>query len=234
MDTWHQWFPPDTFKPMGQYLGEGWTEEQIKVCSVQVATELVGIGPGSQLYRDACWPGDVQYHQLLMEKAQSACALVAACVLRCLGCRHPLLMPPYYGRNDAMSRLEQVARDLDAWDGADSLPNAGDIAIIGTDCAKDHPRYSEIIKTWGTPGHAFICSNRIVDRSKGQNVFHSVDGGRGVIQEKERRLKCFGNENWLAGWTTRRIYGVIRVGKIKIPHDVQWCMPDRLSLGSAS
>lgn len=230
MDAWHEWFPPDTFKPMGQYLGEGWTEEQIRVCSVQIATELVGLGPGNQIYRDACWPGDSLHHQIAMEKSQSACALVAACVLRCLGCRHPILEPPYYGRIDAMSRLEQIARDLDAWDGADSLPEAGDIAIVGTDAPKDHPDYAKIIKTWGSPTHAFICTNKLVDRVAGQTVFHSVDGGRGVIQEKERRLRCFGNENWVAGWTTRRFYGVIRVGKLKIPDEVQWYMPDRLSI----
>lgn len=227
MDNWASWFPPDNFEPMGQYLGEGWDEDQIRICSVQIAKEMVGLGPDSQLYRDMCWPGDTPLHQRKMAQSQSACALLAGGVMRCLGCRHRLLQPPYYGRRDAMSRIIQVAVDQGAWDGADSMPEAGDITIIGTDVPRNHPDYAQIVRTWGTPGHALIVTNRLVSAAASTMLLHSVDGGRGPVEEKERRVAKFGSEVWLRGWTTRRIYGVIRVGRLDIPDDVAWCLPRR-------
>jgi hypothetical protein len=214
---------------MGQYLGEGWDEDKIRVCAVQIATEMVGLGADSQVYRDMCWPGDTPQHQREMAHRQSACALLCGGVMRCLGVRHRLLEPPYYGRTDAMSRIIQIAIDHGAWDGADSRPEAGDIAIIGTDASKKDPHYAEIIKTWGTPGHALLCTNVVVDRTAGVTRIESVDGGRQPVKESSRTIKRFGNELWLAGWTTRRVYGVIRVGELKIPEDVPWCLPIRLA-----
>jgi len=210
---------------MGQYLGDGCPKEMVQRSSVEIATRLVGLGPGSQVYRDACWPGDTLQHQMEMEKSQSACALVAACVARCLGDKHRLLKPPYYGRYDAFSRIEQIARDEDAWDVADSLPVPGDIVLMGTDVPKDHPNRMEIIRTWGTPGHAWICTEVEIDRDSGQTIFHSVDGGRRFIKKTSRKLRCIGNTNWLEDWTTRRIWGVMRVGKLKLDPDAQWCIP---------
>lgn len=211
---------------MGQYLGEGWDGSKLEISSVQTAIALVGLGPQDQTYRDACWPGDTPEHQQAMARAQSACALLAACILRCLGCRHELLKPPYYGRNDAMSRLQQIAVDDDAWEGRDTMPDAGDIAIIGTDAPRNDPNRSQIIKTWGTPGHALIVTNRIVDPSTGSIIIKSVDGGRGPVTEQSRQVKRYGQEIWLSGWTTRRIYGVIKVGRLKIPQGVQWHIPN--------
>lgn len=231
MDKWYKWFPPYTFEPQGQWLASGWSDDKIRVTSVQIAAELVGVGPTKQLYLDACYPGDSPHHAVQLAASQSVCALLAACILRCLGCRHHLLEPPYYGRNDAMSRLETVARDSDAWEGPDALPEAGDIAIIGTDASRSDPDYERIIRTWGTPGHALICTNRVLDRKSGNMMVESVDGGRGPIQEKSRRIRKSGSgEIWLAGWTTRRVYGVIRVGKLSIDPDAEWCMPVRTDI----
>lgn len=214
---------------MGQYLGDGCSADMIQTSSVEIAERLVGFGPGDQTYRDACWPGDTLQHQKEMERSQSACALVGGCVGRCLGDRHRLFKPPYYGRQDAFSRIQQVASDEGAWDGADSLPERGDIVMMGTDVPKDHPQRQEIIKTWGTPGHVAICTKIEIDRDKGQTIFHFVDGGRGPIKKSTRRLRCFGNQNWLADWTTRRIWGVMRVARLKLDPDQEWCIPRQLS-----
>lgn len=228
MDAWNSWFPPYTFTSMGQYLGEGWDPDDVRMCAVQIATEMVGLGPSSQVYRDMCWPGDTDQHQSEMASSQSACALLAAGVMRCLGVRHKLLEPPYYGRTDAMSRIIQVAMEQGAWTGPDSMPDAGDIVIIGTDVSSKNPNYSKIIRTWGTPGHALIVTNRMVSRTQPSTmVVESVDGGRGPVIESSRDVKRFGNEVWLSDWTTRRIYGVIRTGALDIPADVPWCMPVR-------
>ncbi|MFA5053236.1 MAG: hypothetical protein WC565_04220 [Parcubacteria group bacterium] len=215
------YWPPPGFIDRPYTLSD-WAEPEIRLASTNVALRMVGKGPGDQIYRDICWPGDRLEDQKLMEKAQSACALTAAGVMRCLGAEHELLEPPYRGRNDAMSRLEAVARDHKAWDGADSIPDVGEIVIVGTDVAKSNPKRDEILASWGSPGHAFIVFDKGI--FEGKNFYHSVDGGRGKIREGRYDVIWKGSRLWLRNsFATRRVYGVVRVARLRLTR--RFCFP---------
>ena len=223
------WPPPNYIQR--DYTLADWAEPEIRLASTNVALRLVGWGPGDQIYRDWCWPGDKLEHQKLMEKAQSACALAAAGLIRCLGGSHLKLEPPYQGRNDAMSRLETVARDHGAWDGADSEPGLGDIAIVGTDVAKSDPNRAATLARWGSPGHAFMVFDKVM--VEGKMFLHSVDGGRGTIREGRYEAIRQGKQLWLKNsFATRRVYGVVRVGRLRL--DRRFAFPPFIGSSSES
>jgi len=196
------------------YCIADWSEEERRIAFINVATRLVGRGPGSQIYRSTCWPHDTLARQKAMESSQSACALLAGGALCLLGLRHELFATGYHGRNDAMSRLETVARQHKAWQGPDAMPRLADIVIMGTDVPKSDPKRREKLSRWGSPGHAAI----IIDSklSNGKITLHSVDGGRKNVSEGSYTVVRKGSQIWLKSWTLRRIYGVIRIDGLKL------------------
>lgn len=189
-----------------------WEPEERRLMMINAATKVVGLGPGSQTYRNLCWPHDTQSRQQIMESSQSACALVGGGLLRLLGLRDPLIDTPYFGRSDAVARLEIIARKHNAWEGPDVMPLLGDLVIVGTDVPKTDPKRMEKLSKWGSPGHVSVIIDSEV--SLGNVVLHSVDGGRKNITEGKYIVIRKSGAIWLKSWTTRRIYGVVRVGKL--------------------
>jgi len=220
------WWPPPNIEPQGQYLAD-MSGEHRRTTSIQIARSLEGIAPSTQLYRDVCYPGDTLEHQTLLAKAQTVCSLLVGGWMRLLGCAHPLLDPEYWGRTDAHSRIEQVARDSGdgCWGGHDGEFVGGDAIMIGTDVPRDAPGRSKIIAQWGTPGHAAIVLNVKVQDDQTMLVT-TLDGGRSPFTVKTRTMTVDSRgRKWLHGWTTRRVWGSIRVDKLKIDPDRQWYLP---------
>jgi hypothetical protein len=79
-------------------------------------------------YRDLIAPGETGQRADEMER-MSGCALVARAVLRRF-IVHPLLSRPYR-TGDAMSDLVAIGRDAGALRASGSLPQAGDLVIVG-------------------------------------------------------------------------------------------------------
>lgn len=180
---------------------EGWFESlgapephQMRDAMVQVALRAVGLGPADRAYRQLCYPHDSDKDARRMAVAQSACALVCAGLLRCIGFEHPYLDEPYarqYLTLDAMSRLRWLGgwhRDVTA------IPEPGEIAIIGE----------------GLRTHALTC----VDRDDATLL--SVDGGTGAIRLVRRTIVVQGGKVGLRDVTsgTRWMLGVLRVGEL--------------------
>jgi hypothetical protein len=128
----------------------------------------------------------------------SACALVCAGLLRCLGVEHELLDRPYVV-GSAMSVLQQIG----GWHPGSCLPQPGEIAIIGS----------------GPGTHALTVIAWDED-----NVV-SVDGGRGTIRQVRRQIVSRADRHGLFDRSlgTRWIVGVLRVGELQTTRS--WCEP---------
>jgi hypothetical protein len=178
--------------------------------SLHVLHELGGKPTSSEEYQAALWPYDTESARRSMAKRQSACALLAACVHRLLGVRHVLYDTPYVGRQDAMTRVHRVALEHRAWHGADTMPEPGDVVIIGIDVPKSSPRYATMVAQWGNPGHALICTE------VSEEMVKSIDGGRRPVQETTRQVIRRGDQIWLRDqWRTRRIWGIARTSEMR-------------------
>jgi hypothetical protein len=213
------------FAPQGQYLSDmGGDGEGIRETFVQIARSGVGLVPTSPTYLDLCYPFDSVDHQLLMAASQHLCALTIAGWMRCAGCRHPLLELPYWRRNDAFSRLEVIARSYEGcWGGHDGDFSEGDIVLIGTDVPFNAPHRAKIIAAWGTPGHAML-----VELVKPDGTMLTIDGGRGPVTRTRRTVKKDDQGRvWVEtlGAPKRRVWGTIRVEKLRFDPEVEWCLP---------
>lgn len=211
------------FQPQGQYLAD-MDGEAIRKTFVQIARSGVGLAPPAPTFLDLCYPFDTVDHQRLMASSQHACALTIAGWMRCAGCKHPLLDRPYWQRNDAFSRLEVVARGYEGcWGGHDGEFTEGDAVLIGTDVPYDAPQRAKIIARWGTPGHAML-----VERIEADGTLHTIDGGRGPIVRTRRSVsKDAQGRVWVStlGAPTRRVWGTIRVEKLKFDPETEWRLP---------
>jgi len=231
-----EWWPPPGFEPQGQYLA-GSSPEDIRKTFVQIARSGVGLSPASGIYLGLCYPGDTVKHQRTMAASQEMCALTVAGWMRCAGCRHHLLAPPYWGRNDAFTRIEVIARSYKpsedipvenrpkpCWGGHDSDFDEGDIVIIGTDVPYDSPQRSKIIQQWGTPGHATLVEK--IGPKDGTMV--TIDGGRGPVKRTNRSFhRDAQGRLWVesAGAPMRRVWGVVRVGLLEFDPEAEWYLP---------
>lgn len=196
------------------------TEQDRRTTMVQIARSTVGIKYHTQLYNDVLYFGDKPENQKLMAAAQSPCSLLVAGLMRMAGERHPLITTPYVGRNDAHSRIEQVARDDGAWGGHDGPFEPGDFLMIGTDVPVDMLGRAKIIMKWGTPGHALTVLD--VDGDK----LTSLDGNRGRFEIKQRRIDRVRDQVWIVDeMGRRRVWGSILTGKLKFDPEAEWCLP---------
>jgi hypothetical protein len=224
----YEW-PNNLFQSQGQYLHD-MTEDQRTETVLQIARSLVGSRDTEQPMLTVCYTFDSPSHRQAMAKAQNKCSLTMAGIMRCAGISHELINGPYWGRTDAHSRLESLARASDsngnghAWLGHDAMPRRGLVLLIGTDVAHDTPGRRKILATWGSPGHACI-----VEKVDGE-VVHTIDAGRGPVHRDKRTIVRIGEQVWIkdtAGLrTTRRVYGAIDVGQIRFYEDgAEWVLP---------
>lgn len=195
------WWPPSQhWLPMGQWLNM-FDKDDIGNISVQIAEALVGLSPRSTMYCEAMYPGDEPTFAKAMAKYQSACALLGACVLRCMGHEHKLLEPPYYGRNDAVSRLVKIAQEEGAYE-PEGYPENGDLLLIGN------------------PEHILVVTG--VDPNA--HTVSSIDGGRGPIARVVRDIVTISGKDRLRDrWFTRRIVGCIHVKELSFTRE--WVIP---------
>lgn len=219
------WWPLPGLDPQGQYLHD-MTPEDRRTTFVQIARSSVGMHGPTMPYLNLLYPGDRIQHQRIMVQSQHGCALGCAGWIRCGGCFHPVLSPPYHGRTDAFSRLEVLARGYEGcWGGHDGEFDEGDILMIGTDVPRDFPNRAKTIAAWGTPGHAMLVE-KIEDKGDGKLVIHTIDAGRGPIERKTRRVeKDNRGRVWVTGLRKRRIWGSIRVANLGFDPHEQWCLP---------
>lgn len=150
--------------------------------------------------------------------SQSRCALFAAGILRCIGVEHPSLDRPYWEQwrvLNAVTRLEVIGRDLGVWSGRDTVPRAGDIAIIGT----------------GMGTHALVCVDVKNDPTWNPGAVVSVDGGRRTPRKVERsivpRNGAIGLVDMVMGW--RRVHGLIRT--VELEPRGEWFIPRKVTNG---
>lgn len=180
---------------------------------IALARDFVGAGhtgPRADDYHAICYPTDSPEHARRMGAGQSSCALFVTGLWYRLGLRHHLLDSPYWGdlsskyatRNDAMSRLEQIAREHGAWHHADEArdelpPAEGCAIIIGSDTDK----------SYGGPGHVLLCTYASIG-----GYCESIDGGQVYTRGRDtvewggygitRRVRVWrksGRDWWLHG-----------------------------------
>ena len=163
-------FPEARWTSAGYSLNEVEVDEHKRLAAIDLAERLIGIDPTEDAYLDLCYPYDSRHIAQRMAARQSACALVAAGYLRCLGLRDSNLSGPYYGRNNAVSRLVQLGVDHGALSRRE-LPDIGDIVIIGS----------------GLGTHALVSLGDYLEN--GCAWLKSVDGGRRAVREARRRIK---------------------------------------------
>lgn len=211
-------WPSPHCQPQGQYLS-GSAETSIRTTFLQIARALVGTRDTEPVVLDLCYPFDSPDRQRTMGAAQTKCSLLCAGIARCGAVRHKLLEGPYWGRNNAHSRIEQIARDHGAWLGHDASPAPGCFLMIGTDVPLDAPGRAKIISQWGTPGHAAVVESVEADH------ITTIDGGRGPIVRTRRKLVRMGSQLWVSDMTMRRVWGVIDPAKFKFDPAEQWCLP---------
>jgi hypothetical protein len=188
-----------TWPPLGWFEDSRLlTQAEMRPALVQAAMHFLGMGPADLAYRQLCYPHDTDRDAKRMAGAQSACALVCAGLLRCLGFEHGELDLPYAARFsapprgvDAMTRLQVMG----GWhrDPA-TLPGPGEIGIMGD----------------GLRTHAFVCVGLEPD------VLASVDGGTGRIRLVRRTIVLQGGKVGLRDVSsgTRWMLGVLRVGEL--------------------
>ena len=197
-------FPPPNWPTQGQTLDSSWTPDARRQTVVQIARAVVGLAPTDRTYHELCYPHDAPAQAAQMARGQSACALVCAGILRCMGFEHPLLDEPYakqYLRMDAMSRL----RSMGHWYANPSrLPLPGEMAIIGI----------------GLGTHALTCVGG------DDEWLESVDGGRSAIRVARRQIVRSGGRVGLRdSMGTRWVVGVLACGEMAAT--VEWCLPER-------
>jgi hypothetical protein len=215
--TW----PPANFESQGQYLSDA-SDADVRKTFVQIARSCLDLKTSSRLYQDLCYPDDKRKQQAVLAAAQHGCGLTMAGVIRCGGCLDEMIMGPYAGRSDAFTRVEVMAKRHGAWAGHDAEFEEGEIVIVGTDVPRDAPRRTQIIAQWGTPGHMFLVEQ--MDNQTRKLV--SIDGGREPIHRTDRTFKKDDQGRlWVTGFTKRRVWGVVRVAKLKFDPLVEWCMP---------
>lgn len=174
------------------------TEQLIKIGSSYAGCGATG--HRADEYLEICWPTDRPEHRARMARGQSSCALFATGLWHKLGLVHPLIEAPYWGdpkspvaqRNDAVSRIEKIAREFGAWRGPETPPGWGAVAIIGSDTDKNY----------GGPGHVLVttfCS--------AGGYCESVDGGQVYNPQRD-------NEQWGGYGITMRVRAWERVGGI--------------------
>jgi len=193
------WPISDLWESQDQCLGGSgvWNESAIRLATAHIARSVVGLSPISKAYHELCYPYDSPWRARAMAVSQSACALVCGGILRLLGLDHERLNGPYWGRSDAVSRLETIAVDQGAFDRRPILPLVGDMCIIGE----------------GIGTHALT----VIGYDNVGNELISVDGGRRSIRIARRRVVRNGTVyGLLDGMGRRYIYGVIKTSKLDL------------------
>ena len=186
---------------------------------LDIVCSTVGFGYGDtpagrrQSYLDLIAPNDSPSAQKAYGKL-SGCALSALGFLRCFGIGDPELWSPYRpGR--AVSDIARIAIRHRAWRGPDTLPELGDIVLVG-----GHSQ-------WGGTEHVFAVVEIAGD------VVRSVDGGQSdnqgqAIVLRERPIVRRYGQLWLG---SRRVMGVARINEL-VPAREQ-VRPVRASDGNA-
>lgn len=149
------------------------------------------------------YPNDTPAHARQLAPAQSQCALWGATVLRYAGADDAELWAPYWGRSDAVSLLERLARRHEVWrtPESDGEPGLGALVRIGAQ------------RPDGTPDPRYVRGQRatehvscVVDMGPGPgggDLVHGVDGGQvhdgngsHAILLRSRRIERVQHELW--------------------------------------
>ncbi len=205
MNSEHNCMPVDGLAD-GTSLAFASLEERVRaIC--QIAESVVGLGAEDKPKgrRDAYLDFIALGEGPVMRKAaasMSGCGLVARAILRCYGFDDPELRAPYQS-GSALRCLVVVGKRHKAWFGTDTMPQAGDIVIVGVDPPT---------RQFGGPGHAFTVI------AVGDGSVTSVDGGQSVngyqaILRRTRAIQSRGEQLWLAG---RRVYGVVKAADTEL------------------
>ena len=170
---------------------------------VDIARGALGLGAGNRpmgrraAYLDLLAPFETITMRTSMS-IMSGCALTIRGLWRCYGIdAHELTEPYHIGH--AVVDVVNIARRFGAWRGHDTLPDVGDVVLVGSTSPG-----------WGGTEHVFT----ITDIQSGQ--VKSVDGGQNdsmgqCIIERSRVLRSVGSTLWLS---SRRIAGVVRMAKM--------------------
>ena len=138
----------------------------------------------------------------------STCALAVLGMWRLYGVDHDVLWKPYK-TGMAVANVVTVAKHFNAWMPADTVPEAGDVVLIGG--------------ATGGNEHVFVVTDATPSRVT------SIDGGQ-TVNGQQAILRCSRPLSTKLGhlWIgNRRVVGVCRMSCVK-PIKDQWC-PKALS-----